>query len=118
MKHQTRTLAEIASLASTAEELLKSPKPLRQDKLGRQIFADGSWLDHNALGEPIYGSYDSAEWLQLEGEAWLLGRQHRINRKRLHAAFKGATRRYPIRICKSYLEGFFSVPEWPKKTSE
>jgi len=50
MKHQTRTLAQIASLASTAEDLFKSPQPLRRDKLGRQIFSDGSWLDRNALG--------------------------------------------------------------------
>jgi len=63
MKHQKHTLAEIAAAASTTEESIKSPRPLRRDKLGRQIFADGSWLDHNALGEPICGSYTLTEWL-------------------------------------------------------
>lgn len=118
MKHQTRTLAQIASLASTAEDLFKSPQPLRRDKLGRQIFSDGSWLDHNALGEPICGSYSLSEWLQQEMQAWRLGRQHRLERKRMHCAFRKATRQYTTRVCKWYVEGFFSVPEWTKRTSD
>lgn|GEM_PF-1163245 len=117
MKHQ-RSLAENAALASTTEEVLKSPQPLRRDKLGRQIFADGSWLDYNALGEPICGSYSLAEWIHQEMQAWRLGREHRISRKPVHTAFKTASRRYPTRICKSYIEGFFSVPEWPRRASD
>lgn len=118
MKNSTCTLARLYIEASSKGAMNRSPRPLRKDRLGRDIFEDGSWVDHNAAGEPIFGSYDPAEWLQLETEAWLLGRHHRISRKRIHGAFKSATRRYPTRICKSYIEGFFSVPEWPKKTPE
>lgn len=118
MKHHTRTHAEIAALASTGAQLFKSPKPLRRDKLGRQIFSDGSWLDYNALGQSICGSYSIVEWLQQELQAWRLGRQHRLDRKRMHCAFRKETRKYPARICKWYIDGFLSVAEWPKRKSD
>ena len=53
MKHQARTLAQIASLASTAEDLLKSPQPLRRDKLrGRVVQEEFGFLGD--LAHPLF----------------------------------------------------------------
>lgn len=89
--------------------LLNGIVALRRDKLGRLVFADGSHLTVNAVGNPIYGRYDVGEWLAQEISATNLGRADRGAWKKFRSEFRSSSAQYPPRICKSYRDGYFSV---------
>lgn len=92
-----------------------SNQPLHRDGLGRLIFADGSMLDDASyFGELTVSECDEIDWNQLEGEAFSLGKSHRLARRKFDSAFKRRSRRHPDRVCLAYRIGYFSVPSWPK----
>ena len=109
------TLSEFYSKNYAAGLIFAFPQPLRTDHLGREIFADGSYLTRNLIHPDTHGIYDISEWFVLECQAFELGRKQRLARKKMSSDFLKASKKHPDRICESYCNGFFSVPDWPKR---
>ena len=116
MHNDTCTHAERYIANTDAGLRFAWPQPLHTDLVGREIFADGSFIIRNFTGSATIGVYDISEWAALEYRAFQHGRMDRQGREKMNPDYLSASKTYPDRICKCYREGFFSIPPWPRRS--